>query len=159
MFLGQVQHELGDPQSLSLLREGVAIARETPRYLLPTGLGLLAMLTSDRSERERALDEGEALLEAGSIWHNHLFFNRYGMEAALEAGDAQRVERYATAFEKVTTRPLPYVSFLVRRGRALATGLRRQIDPVELGRLREEALAAKWQKVLPGIDAALAASR
>ncbi|HWA41995.1 MAG TPA: adenylate/guanylate cyclase domain-containing protein [Hypericibacter adhaerens] len=159
MFLGQVQHELGDPQSLSLLREGVAIARETPRYLLPTGLGLLAMLTSDRSERERALDEGEALLEAGSIWHNHLFFNRYGMEAALEAGDAQRVERYATAFEKVTTRPLPYVSFLVRRGRALAAGLRRQIDPVELGRLREEALAAKWQKVLPGIDAALAASR
>jgi class 3 adenylate cyclase/tetratricopeptide (TPR) repeat protein len=157
LFMGQVQQALGDPQGLALIREAVEIARETPRYLLPSCLGLLAMLTADKAEREKALAEGEALLEAGSIWHNHLFFNRYAIEAALRAGDADGAERYASALEKVTTRPLPYVDYLGRRGRALAAHRRGKGDPAALTRLRDEAIGYRWKEVLPPLQDALAA--
>jgi tetratricopeptide (TPR) repeat protein len=155
MFLGQVQHALGDPQALALLREGVEIARETPRYLLPSSLGLLAMLTPDDAERESALAEGEALLQAGSIWHNHLFFNRYAIEAALKAGDADRADRYVSSLEKVTARPLPYVDYLVRRGRALAAHRRGKGDIAALTQLRDEAIGYRWKEVLPALQNAL----
>jgi class 3 adenylate cyclase/tetratricopeptide (TPR) repeat protein len=157
MLLGEVQHALGDPQGLPLIREGVEVARETPRYLLPSNLGLLAMLTADETEREQALAEGEALLKAGSIWHNHLFFNRYAIEAALKAGDADRADRYASALEKVTAQPLPYVDYLVRRARALAAHCRGKGDHAVLAALRDEAMARRWQEVLPPLQEALTA--
>jgi class 3 adenylate cyclase/tetratricopeptide (TPR) repeat protein len=156
MFLGQVQAAMGDAQGVTLIREGVAVARETPRYILPTGLGLLAMETPDAEERRAALAEGEALLAAGTVWHNHLFFNRYAIEAALKAGDAAAAERYAAALEKVTDRPLPYVDFLVRKARALVARLRGQGDRAALAGLRDEALSRHWQAVVPALDAALA---
>src|SRR5262249_20264946 len=44
MFVGLARFSMDDPQGLILLREGIEIARETPRFILPCGLGMLAMM-------------------------------------------------------------------------------------------------------------------
>jgi class 3 adenylate cyclase/tetratricopeptide (TPR) repeat protein len=157
MFLGQVQASMDHPQGLPHLREGIEVARETPRYILPTGLGLLAMMTSDDEERHAALAEGEALLAAGTVSHNHLFFNRYAIDAALRVGDHANAERYAASLAKVSDRPMRYVDFLVRRAGAVVAQLRGRGDRAELTRLRDEALSRHWQAVLPALKKALAA--
>jgi class 3 adenylate cyclase/tetratricopeptide (TPR) repeat protein len=156
MFLGQVRCTQGDQAGLDLLREAIQIARETPRYLLPTALGMLAMETGDPEERRRALAEGETLLAAGTVWHNRIFFNRYAIEASLKAGDAEAAERYAAALEKAATGPAPYLEFLAARGRALAACLRGHGDKAELERLRQTAAAHRWHAVIPALEAALA---
>lgn len=156
MFLGQVRCAGGDRTGLDLVREAVQIARETPRYFLPTALGMLAMESDDPEERRRALAEGETLLAAGAVWHNHVFFNRYALEAALGAGDAGAAERYAAALEKAGTGPVPYLDFLAARGRAVAALLRGHTDKTELKRLYDEAAARRWRAVMPALEAALA---
>ncbi len=77
----------GDPGAAETLRRANEIARETPSYILPLGLGLAAMIAPDRKTRLAALSEGEALLAAGAISHNYLFFNRYAIDACLAAED------------------------------------------------------------------------
>ena len=103
-----------------------------------------------------ALAEGEALLVAGTVSHNHLFFNRYAIDAALRVGDYANAERYAASLAKVGDRPMRYVDFLVRRAGALVARLRGQGDRAELTRLRDEALSRHWQAVLPVLEKALA---
>lgn len=156
MFLGEALATAGDPEGVVWLREANVIARETPSYMLPSGLGLLAMLTPDPEEREAALQEGEALLAAGTVWHNRVFFNRYAIEAAWRSGDAARISRYAEALGQVTREPTRYLDFLVRRARALAAHLEGNGDRAALAALRDEAASRHWQAVLPELETALA---
>jgi len=112
-------------------------------YIGPMLLGTLAHLTGDAAERRAALAEGEALLAEGSISHNHLWFYREAIEAALLEADYEAVERYAQAFEAYTRpEPLPWADFLIARGRALAAF-------AAVGRNRVESLAGAVVEQLP----------
>ena len=78
-------------------------------------------VAEDDAERGRSLAEGEELLRAGSVGHNHLRFHRHAIEASLNAGAWDEVERYAQALEDYTRpEPLPWADFWIAWGRALA---------------------------------------
>ena len=89
--------------ALDLTRRGLKVARETGiQFIGPDLLGQLAVLTDDDALRRQSLAEGEELLRAGSIGHNHLRFNRHAIEASLNAREWDEADRYAQALEDYT---------------------------------------------------------
>ena len=146
-----------------LVREALAISRETGMaYIGPGLLGWLALYTDDTDERRAALAEGEALLAAGSISHNYLFFYHAAIEAALATEDWAAAERYAAALEDYTRpEPLPWPDFIIARGRALAAWGRGERDPTAVERLRSlraHAERAGLHSALAALEAALGAA-
>jgi tetratricopeptide (TPR) repeat protein len=109
-------------EALDLTQRGVDAARQSGiQFLGPDLLGQLASLTDDDALRRRSLAEGEELLHAGSVGHNHLRFNRHAIEASLNAEAWDEAERYAQALEDYTRpEPLPWAEFWISWGRALA---------------------------------------
>ena len=97
-------------EALDLLRKAIAISRETGiGYCGARVLGVLALATDDPDERKRAIEEGEAILRSGAIAHNHFWFYREVMEAALNLGDWSVATSYAEALEDFTrAEPLPW---------------------------------------------------
>ena len=104
-------------RAASLVREGLAISRETGMtYFGPALLGWLALVTDRAEERQAALADAEVLLAAGSVSHNYLFFYQAAIDAALAASDWAAVERYADALEEYTRpEPLPWADFIIAR--------------------------------------------
>jgi hypothetical protein len=137
--------------------EAVKISRETSiAFLGPFALGALALATDDATVRQAALKEGEALLRAGVVSHNHLLFSRDAIEAYLDAGDWEGVERTAAELERYTrSEPLPFADFYIARGRALAACGRGQPDLVTLDRLCNDGRRFGILVALPGIEAVL----
>jgi class 3 adenylate cyclase/tetratricopeptide (TPR) repeat protein len=157
MFQAQSEFFAGDPEASQTIREANEIARETPAYLLPLGLGLAAVIAGSAEERAAALAEGEAVLAAGAVSHNIIFFNRFAIEACLAAKDWAGVKRYADALERGMARePFPMNDFLVARARAIAAAAEGRKDVAELKRLLAEAKGIGWQAVIPGLEDALA---
>ena len=155
MFRALLEHAVGDSRAHETLREGLTIAREHPFYLLPFGLGVLAMMTEDAAERAAALSEGEALLAAGAVTHNIPYFGRYAIEACLIAGDWSGTEHHAaTVASGMSAEPRPMTDFLVARGRALAAAGRGEGNAEELSRLLAAARASGWRAMLPRLEAA-----
>ena len=75
----------------------------------------------NRTERQELLAEGEALIRAGCVGHNPLYFYPEAVEVCLELGEFGEVERHAMALEDYTRpEPLPWADFHIARGRALA---------------------------------------
>ncbi len=145
---------------LGLLRNAMKVSRDTGvGFAGPRVLGTLAMATRDPEEREQALKDGEALLRAGAVGHNHFLFYRDAVEASLGAGDWDGAERYAAALEDYTrSEPLPWTDFFMARGRALAAfgrGDRDEATTVALERLRDEAERLGLVSALPAIEKAL----
>jgi tetratricopeptide (TPR) repeat protein len=150
-------------EALDLLREAAAISRETGiAYNGPRILGQLALTTDDPDERKRAIEEGESILRSGAVAHNHFWFYRDVMGAALNLEDWNSAESYAQALEDFTrAEPLPWSDFFIARGRALAAFGRGGRDAAtidELRRLRDEAERIGFMTALPEIEAALEAS-
>ena len=80
------------------------------------------MASDAPTARQEALKEAEELLRAGAVSHNHLLFPRDAIEAYLEAGDWEGVERSAAGLAQYTrSEPLPFSNFYVARARALAS--------------------------------------
>ncbi len=164
-FLAELLHAEGQPvEALAAIRQGIEISRETGMsYMGPTLLGVLAYLTTKPGERRAALAEGEQLLAGGSVSHNYCWFYEYAIETALESAEWGEAERYAAALEAYTrAEPMPWVSFLIARGRALAAigRGRRDRDTIrKLEEIREQARAIGWLAGLPALDAALAAAQ
>ena len=155
MFKALVEHGMGEPGAIAAIHAANDIAREQPAYMLPWGLGVQALITSDAGERAAALAEGEAILAAGAVSHNFVFFNRYAMEASLAANDWAGAERYAARLEAaLESEPLPMTDFLVARGRALAAAGRGRKDARELERLIAAAREVQWRAVIPALGAA-----
>jgi len=146
----------GEAKARTTIAEANEIASETPAYLLPFGLGLAALMATGAEERAAALAAGEAVLAAGAVWHNHLFFNRYAIEASLAAGDWDGAARYADALERsMAEEPYPIGEFLVARARAVAAAGRGRKDEARLRQLIAQAEAAAWPVVLPALERAL----
>jgi len=150
-------------EAVELLHRGVAISRETGiRFLGPWLLGQLAATTDDPEVRQQALDEGESLLHAGAVGHNHLWFYHFAIEATLSSRAWASVERYAAMLEDFTRlEPLPWSDFFIARGRALAAfgrGRRDAALAAELERLRSDADRVGLRIALPALEAALASA-
>ena len=131
-----------------------------PGFLGPAIYGLIAWSALDASTRSGAIREAEALLQAGSVSHNHLLFGRYATEAAISAGDWREAARLAAELERYGAgEPVPWAEFFVRRTKALAeharapTSMTRQV----LTELRADATASGIHCVLPTLDAAISA--
>jgi class 3 adenylate cyclase/tetratricopeptide (TPR) repeat protein len=147
-------------EALELTRRGVDAARQTGiQFLGPDLLGQLAILTDDDALRRRSLAEGEELLRAGSVGHNHLRFHRHAIEASLNAGAWDGADRYAQSLEDYTRpEPLPWANFWIAWGRALATHGR---DPTKAAvidnvkRVLEEAQRIGMQPAIPALQRAL----
>jgi tetratricopeptide (TPR) repeat protein len=148
-------------EALANAEEAVKISRETgPAFLGPFALGALALATDDPTVRRTALEEGEALLRAGAVSHNHLLFRRDAIDVCLSAGDWDGAERSAAALEDFTgSEPLPFSDFYIARARALAArgGDRSEAAAlaVELERLREEGERLGLRVALPAIEMAI----
>jgi tetratricopeptide (TPR) repeat protein len=144
--------------ALADAEEAVKISRETgPAFLGPFALGALASATDDPTVRHAALEEGEALLRAGAVSHNHLLFRRDAIDACLGAGDWEGAERSAAALEDYTgSEPLPFSDFYIARARALAARGGDRWDAAalaaELERLRDEGERLGLRVALPAIE-------
>jgi tetratricopeptide (TPR) repeat protein len=149
--------------ALVTIRQGLEISRATGMgFLGPAILGGVARITTDPEERRAALAEGEQLLAAGSISHNHVWFYQAAAECALEQQDWPAAERYALALADHTRpEPLPYIDCFVARIEALAAFGRGRRDPVlsdQLRAIRARAETLGWQSILPDLDRTLAAA-
>ena len=123
-------------------------------FLGPTILGTAALIADNEVKRREALAEGDALLAAGAVFHNHLMFGRDAIEACLEMGDWDRAERYALELAACTrAEPLPLSDFFVARGQALAAVGRgcARANRATLERLINEAERAGYLLALPAL--------
>jgi hypothetical protein len=143
-FLSKVAtHEGRRREALALAETSVAICREFDMtFVGPMALAALALAAEDPQERQRALDEGQAILRAGALSHNHLYFYRDAIDVALAVGDSDAALRYARGLEDYTRlEPLPWCAFFVERARALADHVRGRGEPVRMQRALDQARA------------------
>ncbi|MFP3558036.1 adenylate/guanylate cyclase domain-containing protein [Paraburkholderia sp. SIMBA_049] len=138
----------------------LAISRETGiAYMQPFYLGVVARATDDEAVFGTALAEGEALLVAGAVSHNHFLFRRDAIDACIDRGLWDAAAAHAAALEDYASRePSPFSAFVVARARALVSygrGNRDQASLTELQRLKEEGRKLGFLYALPAIDAAL----
>jgi hypothetical protein len=136
--------------ALALVREGLAASEETsPRFVGPLLYGLLGLIETERSAREAALAAGEALIAKGAGGHNHFWFRRYAIEAALQAEEWSEAEAQADALARRTAaEPMPYSDLIIERGHILARmgrGTARDEDVGDLAALRAKAAAADFR--------------
>ncbi len=123
MFCAELDFLEGDRAgALKAARSALAISREVGMAFMGPGiLGVIALVTEDDAERHAASAEAEALLAAGSISHNHIFFRCRAIDACLHAGEHDGVERHADALTAYCPEEgLPLIAFFADRGRALA---------------------------------------
>jgi tetratricopeptide (TPR) repeat protein len=150
-------------EALALVERSVELARETGlSFAGPSGLGALALTTDDVDVRRKALIEGEALLRAGCVAHNHFRFCRDAIDATLGVGDWHGAEHFAAVLADFTRpEPLGWTEFYIARGRALAAyGRGRRDHPImaEIQRLAEDARRVGLRLALPALERALASS-
>jgi class 3 adenylate cyclase/tetratricopeptide (TPR) repeat protein len=138
------------PKALALVREGLAASEETsPGFVGPILYGLLGLIDTERSAREAALAAGEALLAKGAVGHNHFWFRRYAIEAALLGEAWDEADAHADALTgRTAAEPLPYSDLIVERGHIFARmgrGTAGDKDYQELWALRAKAAAADYR--------------
>ena len=147
-------------EALSDIEAALSISRETGMtYLGAAYLGVLARTTDDPDVFERVLAEGEALLAAGAVSHNHFLFRRDAIDASIDRKRWDAAMHHATALEDYARRePSPFSGFFVARARALVaygTGKRGPASLKELQRLRREGRSLGFLYAVEAIEAAL----
>ena len=127
-----------------------------------TGPRIISEIARTHVEEEAkcaALAEGERMLEANSVGHNHLVFYRDAIEVSFDIRDWNGVERYAAALENFTRHePLPWSDFHITRARALSAWRQGRREPQlmeEIGRLCDEAERVNVAAALPALKEAL----
>ncbi|WP_061173129.1 adenylate/guanylate cyclase domain-containing protein [Caballeronia pedi] len=149
-------------EALDDIGEALSISRETGMtYLGASYLGVLARATDDVDVFESALAEGEALLAAGAVSHNHFLFRRDAIDACIDLARWDSAAHHATALEDYACRePSPFSAFVVARARALVAcgkGNRDAALSDELDRLGEAGRKMGFLYALQRIDGARSA--
>ena len=149
-------------EARQLLRQVREMSREIDDSFIGARVrGSLALALEDPDERRQALAEGEAIVEAGVIMHNVLWFRRDAIEVCLQLEDWGEARRHARALEVASeNEPLPWSDFFIARGRALAgagEGRRDAALAAELAGLIEQARETGHLISLPKLAAASAA--
>jgi hypothetical protein len=156
-FLATIERLAGErAAAAAVLREAMALSRATAiGFFGPSILGSLALCTDDDAERDAALAEGEALLDAGSVSHNHFFFARDAIDAALAHRDFERALRYAARLRAYTAaESLAWSQLVIARAESLAAHGRGAANGAALAALASIARNAGQLDLLAGIEAA-----
>jgi tetratricopeptide (TPR) repeat protein len=138
-YLAKIKRAEGQrSEARCLLDEAIAASRETGlKFFGPRVLAEQALSAEHSPEQQKALSEGENILGEGCVGHNHLWFYRDAMDAAISARDWGAVDRYGAGLAAFTeAEPLPWSKFFIERGRALADFGRGQRNDTMLGELR-----------------------
>lgn len=148
-------------RAFALSQEALQICREHGMgFTGPWLHGVIAGVAPDDAAREAALADGEKLLAAGCVSHNHFHFYELAIDVSLAAGKWDAAARYCGKLEAyAATEPLPWSEFVVARGRALARfGRGERGAPLagELARLRAAGAEAEIDHALPALEAAIA---
>jgi tetratricopeptide (TPR) repeat protein len=129
------------------------------RFAGPWCLGAMARSAPDEERRNWAIEEGFRILSEEAVSHNYLFFYRDIMEAGLERGDWELLQRACDALTDYTrAEPLPWSDFQIARARALRDyyqGHDREAAVKTLHQLKEQAERVGLEIALPRIAAAL----
>jgi hypothetical protein len=137
-----------------LLQHAASLALEVARtYCGPWCLGVQA-LHMVNEERARELPaQGEALLAAGCVSHNHIEFRRLAMEFNLRHGDVAQTRRHAAALRDYTKdESLAWSDLIIGRAEYLADRAENPTRP-DLGTRRERCCAASTPRISPGCAA------
>ena len=122
--------------------------------------GVRALAEDDADARSRWLDEGERQLSLGCVSHNHVQLREAAIDALLEIGDLEGVERNCVRIERYTAQePLAMSDWIVGRGRALARVARGEHGDAlgaTLQALRDEGSRAEMFTLVPALDLAIA---
>jgi len=96
-FQGKIAVETGASRSaLTLGKRAVAIARKSgPKFCLPIAIGVVARAEENLQACKDALAEGEAIIAAGCLAHNPLWFYRDAALTAISHGWIDKAKRYA----------------------------------------------------------------
>lgn len=164
MYNGKLARAEGHrDEAIIILKEAQEMSGEVGHgFSGPRIAGELARNLHDEQAKRAALVDGERMLAAGSVAHNHFFFYPDAIEVSLDIHDWDGAERYATALEDFCVdEPLPWCDFFVNRGRILAAcgrGERQRGLVADLERLRDEANKVGLATALPALDEALSSS-
>lgn len=140
MFIGETRLAEGRrADAFDMMSHALKVCRQAGMaYMGPMILAATALTSDDSEERADLLAEGEALLRAGSLSHNHIFFYRYAIEASLESANWAEVVRFAEALALYTkAEPMPLSDLIIDRARALASHGRGDRHGGMLDQLRE----------------------
>jgi len=148
--------------AIAMMRDALAKAREHISYCGGMILGAMARATDDPEERERFLEEGERILNAGATAHNHVFFCREAIEIALEGHDWSGMLHYADLLERqFHAEPFAFVDYIAERARVLAAigqGRRERALRMRLEKVLLTARASRFALQIPALEAAAALS-
>lgn len=142
-----------------VLERALALARaSTMGFCGPWILSIMAQVAADRDQAFRCLAEGDAILEAGAVAHNHHFFRRDAIDVCLQHADRDGVDRQIAAWQAyVADERTPWTDFFLARAAAL-----RAVAAAESGaELRAELdrlIAVADTMALRGHDLALRAA-
>ena len=144
-----------------LAEEAVALCRvHGMGHIGPWLHGVCALIEVEPEARTRWLDEGERQLALGCVSHNHLQLRELAIEALLEIGDLDGVERNCVRIERyMAHEPLPTSEWIVARARALAQvagGERGRALGDALQRLHDVGERAEMFALLPALNTAIA---
>ncbi len=162
MYGGKLKRSEGRrDDAIKILETALEMSKEVGHgFTGPRIVGEIARNFVETEEKCEALDEGERMLEAGSVSHNHFFFYRDAIEVSLDIGDWNSAERYSTSFEDFTkSEPLPWSNFFTDRGRALAAygrGVHDEALNEEFQRLNKLAKLVGLKTAIPAIETVLA---
>ena len=145
-----------------LARDALAICREHGMgHIGPWVHGVCALVETDPEPRRLWLEQGERQLGLGCVSHNHVQLRELAIDALLELGDGDGVERECERIRAYTAdESLPMSEYVVARGLALARFARgeRSADLfAELRRLRSAGADGEMNTFLPSLDVAIAA--
>ncbi|WP_087632758.1 adenylate/guanylate cyclase domain-containing protein [Caballeronia telluris] len=142
-------------EALEDIGEALSISRETGMaYLGAAYLGILARATEDIDTFESALAEGEAVLAAGAVSHNHFLFRRDAMDACIDRGRWDAAAHHAAALEAYARRePSIFSAFHVARARALVSHGKGNRDPASMKELRRLELEGRRSGFLYALEA------
>ena len=113
-------------------------------------LGTAALAADTAGAARQSLDQGEALLDAGAVAHNHIFFRDCAIEYCLTAGDWERLEHHAAALVAyLGPEPTGYTDYFIERARALAAVRQGVADETTWTTLRDCLAHAEAQGLAP----------
>ena len=130
-----------------LLQHAAALALEVARtYCGPWCLAVQALHMANEVRARELLAQGEAMLAAGCVSHNHIEFRRLAMEFNLRHGDLAQARRHAAALRDYTKdESLAWSELIIGRAEYLADRAENPARP---------DLGARREALLRGIDAA-----
>ena len=139
LMAGRRQAQGRREEARTLYAEALELARQSGfGFLGPAMLGLLATVSPEPAERERLLQEGEALLDGEFPAHAVMMFYRAAIDIALHEQAWDAALRYADAIDAfVRPEALAWGMLVAERARALVALARRGPQPQVLAQLED----------------------